>query len=38
MAVNKAQKKIMQIVGVIMIIGMLIGSFAPALSVLFSQK
>jgi len=38
MAINKSQRRIMQIVGIVMIIGLLLGSFAPALSVLFAQQ
>jgi len=38
MSLNRAQKSIIKVVGIIMIAGMLLGSFAPALTVLFAGK
>jgi len=37
MAANKVQKRVMQIVGIIMIIGLVLASVAPALTVFLNK-
>lgn len=38
MSMNKKQKKVVQIVGLLAIIALMLTSFAPAISILFAQQ
>ncbi len=38
MALNKRQKKVVQIIGLLAIIALVLTSFAPALAIMFAQQ